>query len=299
MSLKGVGLSSKSSMAKVSVIIPSRNEKLLSKTVDDIFVKATGEIEVIVVLDGPTNYPLPARRLNLRLIEKPKAEGLRVAVNDAVKIATGEYLLKIDAHCMFKKGFDEALQADCEDNWVVVARRYTLDPNAWEPMGPAVDYYYLGCPWTNRDGFIMKDHQWGRQTKKRAGVLVDDLMTFQGSMWFMPLGHFRRVINRLDHENYGFAVEQQEVGFKTWLSGGRAVINKKTWYAHLHPAKDKERGYRIDMGKVNSGRIYSAHYWTQNKWKERVRDFDWVIEKFWRVPNWPKAWRGWYEKGLK
>ena len=32
-------------MAKVSVIIPSRNEEWLAKTVDDIFTKATGEKE--------------------------------------------------------------------------------------------------------------------------------------------------------------------------------------------------------------------------------------------------------------
>lgn len=39
-------------MALLSVIIPSRNCKHVSKTVDDIFANATGEIEVIALLDG-------------------------------------------------------------------------------------------------------------------------------------------------------------------------------------------------------------------------------------------------------
>src|SRR3972149_8272953 len=64
-------------MAKVSVLIPSRNEKYLTKTVDGIFAKATGNIEVIIVLEGPTSYRLPHKRNNLILIQKPQAEGLR------------------------------------------------------------------------------------------------------------------------------------------------------------------------------------------------------------------------------
>jgi glycosyltransferase involved in cell wall biosynthesis len=86
-------------MAKVSIVIPSRNERLLAKTVDDIFAKATGEIEVIVVLDGPTDYALPTERPRLTVIKKSKVEGLKPAINSGAKIATGKYLMKSDGHC--------------------------------------------------------------------------------------------------------------------------------------------------------------------------------------------------------
>jgi hypothetical protein len=46
-------------MSRVSVIIPSRNERFLAPTVADVLSKAAGEIEVITTLDGYW----PTRRL--------------------------------------------------------------------------------------------------------------------------------------------------------------------------------------------------------------------------------------------
>ncbi len=45
-------------MTKVSIIIPSKNEKFLGKTIESIINNATGDYEIIVVLDGPTSYPI-------------------------------------------------------------------------------------------------------------------------------------------------------------------------------------------------------------------------------------------------
>jgi len=39
-------------MNKLSIIIPSRDDRYLQKTIDDLIEKAVGEIEIIVVLDG-------------------------------------------------------------------------------------------------------------------------------------------------------------------------------------------------------------------------------------------------------
>jgi len=286
------------SMGKLSIIIPSRKEKLLSKTVDDIFAKAAGEIEVIVILDGPTDYPLPAERPNLRLIKKPESEGLRSAVNDGAGVATGKYLMKCDAHCMFGEGFDEILQADCEDNWVAVARRFTLDPDLWAPMPhPGVDYFHLSCPWT-APHFIIKNQHWRSKAIHYRHVLIDDQMTIHGSMWFTTLAHFRNRIHGLDEERFGtFPGEPLEIALKTWLSGGRVIINKNTWYAHLHP-RPWRREYQLGTLDAHEGYAVIAHYWTQNKWEDRIHDFDWLIEKFWHVPHWPENWREYYEAGL-
>ena len=38
-------------------------------------------------------------------------------------IATGDFLMKCDAHCMFQEGYDEILKADCPDDGVLVPRR--------------------------------------------------------------------------------------------------------------------------------------------------------------------------------
>ena len=284
-------------MAKVSVVIPSRNEKLLAKTVDDIFAKATGEIEVIVILDGPTSYPLPAERPSLKFIRKAKPEGLRIADNDGARVATGKYLLKTDAHCMFGEGFDEILKTDMESDWVAVPRRFSLNPDLWLPKPhPGVDYFYLGCPWTD-PLFLMRNRHWKSKASHSRHIPIDDQMTIHGSMWFTTLDHFRNRIGGLDEERFGsFAGEPQEIVLKTWLGGGRVIINKNTWYAHLHSAMQRPRGYRLTKAEMLDGYIASAHYRTENKWEDRIHDFDWLIEKFWPVPSWPKNWREYYEE---
>ena len=285
-------------MAKVSIIIPSRNEKWLAKTVDDIFAKAIGDIEVIVVADGLSSYEFPKEKPNLRIISKKKVEGLLPGINDAVDIATGKYIMKCDAHCMFPEGFDEILKKDCDDDWVVTARRFTLDTNTWKTLPKsAVDYFYLGCPWVMPDYFIMKDRHWLNKARKKIGVLIDDQMTIHGSIWFMTLEHFKERVGKFDMRFGNFVGEPHDVALKTWLGGGRVIINKKTWYAHACSARGK-RFHLSDVEDVEE-RKKETYYWVQNKWDKRIHDFDWLIDKFWPLPNWPNNWREYYEKGLR
>ena len=116
-------------MTKVSVLIPSRNEQFLAPTVDSLFSNATGDIEVIVCMDGPTEHLdiFQRKNPNLHVLSKPSPIGMRKAINACAAIATGNYLMKLDAHCLVDYGFDEVLKADCDDNWIVVPRRYSLD----------------------------------------------------------------------------------------------------------------------------------------------------------------------------
>ena len=109
-----------------SIIIPSRNEKFLQNTITDLLSKGRN-IEVIAVLDG--YWPAPPLQDDKRLVilHKGKAEGMRPAINNGVSIASGEYVMKLDGHCMIDKGFDEKLNADCEDNWIVIPRRQPLE----------------------------------------------------------------------------------------------------------------------------------------------------------------------------
>src|SRR3990172_2069079 len=99
-------------MSKLSVIIPARNEQYLNRTVEDLFAKAAGEIEVIAVLDGPSEYLPPTERKGLTVIRKVQ-EGLRPAINAGAAMSMGEYLCKVDAHTAVSPGFDETLKTDC------------------------------------------------------------------------------------------------------------------------------------------------------------------------------------------
>jgi len=298
-------------MSKVSIIIPGRNEQYMSKTVDEVFAKATGEVEVIVSLDGTTTWPLPRKRPNLVIINKAESEGMRPAINSAAKVATGKYLMKLDAHCAIGKGFDEILQKDFhDDRWIVIPRRYgPPDVNTWKPnTNNPIDYHYLTCPWIHPHYFAMHDLPWMSRTKTRFDILIDETMTFQGPCWFMSANNFHNRLHGMQTEIYGnFCAEMQELSFKTWLGGGRVIVNKNTWYAHLGDFPGRPRYIRIREQILGWGN--SARYWTGNKWEARIHDFDWLIERFWPLPMkdtlhrgerypWPENWRDYYEGKL-
>lgn len=287
-------------MAKLSVLIPSRNERFLYQTVESLFERAAGEIEVIVHLDGGWPTPPLKDHSNLHIIHRSKSVGMRPGLNACAAIATGKYLMKADAHCLFAEGFDEVLQAECEDNWVVVPRRYSLDGETWgrKKKGP-IDYHYLSCPLTDSTDGAMHGRMWRQRRKKRADILIDDEMTSQGSSWFMSRKHWEWM-GGLQTFGYGFFIQEfQEIGCKTWLGGGEVKVNKKTWYAHLHKGKTYGRGYFVGRNSWHAGLRYSTDLWLNNRWKDRIHDFEWLIDKFSPVPTWPEDWRKqMLEKGL-
>lgn len=278
---------------KVSILIPVCKEQFLNKTINSLLLKAVGDIEIIVSLDG--YWPE-------EIIEDPRVQyihfsnrrGMRACINAGASIATGEYLMKIDGHCMVALGFDEKLKADCEDNWVVIPRRYRLDPENWiltEENKPPIDYEYLNWPHSNPSEIGLHGNVWNERTIERMDkpeYLIDDNMSFQGSCWFMSKKHWDWLGGMSEVGYETFVQEAQEIGLKTWLGGGRVVTNKKTWYAHLHKGKKYGRGYFIDKREMIRGRDYSVDFWMNNKWSERKHGIAWLIEKFMPVPTWPE-----------
>ena len=273
----------------VTVIIPSRNEVYLHRTIRDLLDKAAGDIQIIAILDG--YWPAVQE-----IIEDPRVNylhrstpcGMRNGINSAVAIAKGEYILKTDAHCMFGVGYDNILKDDCAPNWIIVPRRYALDPVKWEieenPKYP-IDYMYLskdlhGMPWTERNRNLLFEER-----------LIDDLMSAQGSCWFMKKDYYNE-LELLDEENWGtFYNEFQEIGLKCWLSGGLVQVNKKTWYAHWHKPREVGRGYNLPNTEQQKAIDYLNYCVELDRlgkrfFKNQVYSIDWLIDKFAPVPTW-------------
>jgi glycosyltransferase involved in cell wall biosynthesis len=277
----------------VSVIIPSADPRFLPKMIPDLLAKAAGPIEIIVSLDGvDAQLPDDPRVIAIR---HPRL-GMRGALNAARARVSGEWVMKTDEHCLFAEGFDETLKADCTDNWLLIPRRYSLDAERWaiedNPKGPR-DYHYLSCPvWSIRekDDYSMHGLEWPERTRERLNKPeydIDETLSWQGSCYFMSRRHYEW-LGPLVEENWGtFAGEPQEIGLKTQLFGGRIMVTKKTWYAHLHKGKKYGRGYRPDGAEISRGHEYNAWYWVTNQWPERKRSLRWLVERFWPVPTWP------------
>jgi len=278
---------------RVSVIIPSCRELFLAPTVKDVLDKARGDVEVIVHLDGYWPDPPLPEDPRLMLVHSGVQLGMRPGINRAVAASSGEYLMKLDAHCMVDEGFDEVLKADCGDDWIVVPRRNRLDAENWclQDVGkPPIDAHYLSYPFERDNDTSCGLHgtPWSDRAAARKDVLVDDEMSSQGSCWFMSRKHWQRV-GPLDVERYGnFIQEFQELGCKTWLGGGEVKVNKKTSYAHLHKGKKYGRGYSLSNSRHKEGGDFATRYWMLDRWKQRKHDMRWLVEKFSPVPSWPE-----------
>lgn len=281
----------------LSVIIPSRSAQWLKKTVDDLFAKAEGEVEVIIVYDG--RWPEPEERPtdDPRLIQLHHGEihrnyGMRASINAGMRVASGEYVMVIDEQCAVAPGYDVALAQDCEDNWVVIPRRKRLDPFLWLLTGdnrPDIDYMQVDYPYQRPYDKTCGLHgaEWRRP--ERADILIDDTPTMQGSCYFMKKSYWDQLFpNGLDDVNYGtFTQEAQEVSLTAWFTGGRVVVNKKTWYAHWHKGRNgkgygfSNEQYKEHMRGTERGRLYCIDRWTNDpKWP-------WFInEKFPGMPGW-------------
>jgi len=280
-------------MSRVSLLIPARNERFLSRTVQDVCEKARGDVEVLVVLDGAWADPPLLEDPRVRVWHVGVSRGMRPSINAAASIATGDYLMKLDAHCLLTEGFDVTLASQCADDWVVVPRRDRLDPIAWglQVTGkPPIDAHFLSYPFERPEDPACGLHGtvWPQRARARVGVLLDEEMSSQGSCWFMSRRMWDRVIGPMDVAHYGsFINEFQEVGCKAWLSGGAVMVNKAVTYLHLHKGKTFGRGYPLSGSEQRRGSDYTTRYWMTDAWPDRARNLQWLIKRFSPVPGWP------------
>lgn len=276
----------------ISICIPSRNEIFLNKTIRDILEKATGEIEVLPILDGYEPDEL-VEDDRVRYIRLPKIRETqkRQGINRAVEESRGEYVMSVDAHCMFEKGFDEVLVRDHQPNWVQVPRRNRLDAENWclqeQPHGkPPIDYEYFMYP-LKFDPRALHGFRWDARTIERKEILIDDILTMQASCWFMSKKWFEKN-NFMQVEGYtGWGQEAEEICLTTWKNGGECKVNKNTWYAHLHKGTRYGRMYWMSRDDNRKCYIYSYNHWVI----ENREFFESLIDKFAPLPQWSKNWK--------
>jgi len=116
----------------------------------------------------------------------------------------------------------------------------------------------------------------------------------------MEAEHYRNIGGLFDYSTmYG---EPQELILKTWLSGGRCVVNKHTYYAHMYKGdefsgKPHEREYQLNLTAMRETERYVTCYWMTDQWVKDKPLGDWppihidrLISRFWPIPDWPENW---------
>ena len=301
----------------LSVIIPSRNEMFLKNTIDSVLAARKINTEVVVILDG--NWPLEPLEdhEDVTLIYHSESIGQRAGCNEAARYARGEYIMKLDAHCSVGDGFDKILVESAKelgDDVTQIPSQYNLHAFDWlckdcddrSYQGPTPEKcskcdgknMIRDIVWQRRDSRLteswrfdrnLKFQYWREFTRRPENRDKDyiDTMSCLGACFFMKKSRYWE-LDGSDEEHGSWGQQGTEIACKSWLSGGRMITNRKTWFAHMFRTQGGDFGfpYPISNSDVNKARKRSNDMWKGNQWPKAVRDLNWIIDKFAPIPDW-------------
>jgi len=316
----------------LSILIPARNEMFLARTIEDILANIEADTEVIAVLDGKWADPPIPQNDRVNVIYLPESIGQRAATNLACKLSKAKYVMKCDAHCSFDKGFDTKMI----DAFKEAGDNVTMVPimrNLW-----AFDWKCFYCGWKKYQGPTpQKCGQCGKSDKIRRKMLwigktnpqstsycfdctphfqyfedwkhrpqyqkdkeekgLTETMSLQGSCWMLTRDKYWE-LNICDEKFGSWGSQGIEVAAKTWLSGGRVLVNHKTWYAHMFRTQGGDFGfpYPISNKDQEKAKNYARELFfdervlsrsaQNNNWDKQIYPLSWLVEKFWPVKGW-------------
>jgi len=293
----------------LSVILVARNEEFLAKTVAEVFEKRRGKTEVIVVCDVVLpDPPIPAHP-DATLIFNQAPVGQRAATNMGAKVSKAKYIMKLDAHCALDEGFDVKMMESMQDNWTMIPVMRNLHAFDWVCPEGHRRYQGPSGPCKDCGKATMKDVVWIAKTnpqsiaycfdrdmhfqyqndygKKQTGDITET-MSIQGSC-FMVTRERYFALDICSEVFSGWGQQGVEVACKTWLSGGRVVVNRKTWYAHMFRTQGGDFGfpYENPQSKINENRQKTKELFRDDNWPGAIHKFQWLIDKF-NPPGWEK-----------
>lgn len=306
---------------ELSILIPARNEIFLSKTIENILENIEADTEIIAVLDGAWANPAVPQHERVNIIYLPVSIGQRASTNLACKMAKGKYVIKVDAHCSFDKGFDRKMLdffKEHGDDIVAVP----IMRNLW-----AFDWKCYHCGWKKYQGptpekcldcgkgdkirrkmlwigkenpqsvsycFDSEPHfQYFNEYKSREEYKKDkekgfsQTMSLQGSFFMASKANYWKW--ELSDEKLGnWGNQGLEVACATWLSGGRCLVNHNTWYAHMFRTQGGDFGFPWENKGSDTDKTKNKvkdKFW-EMKHPTQIHPVSWLVKKFWPVKGW-------------
>lgn len=305
-------------MPDLSVLIPARNEQWLKRTIDDVLANMRGDTEIIAVLDGAWTEPSIPDHPRVTLLYHPSPIGQRASVNEAARLSRAKCIMKLDAHCAVDEGFDVKLMYETEYELTQIPRMYNLHVFDWVCLACHHRMYQGGapakCEKCNGNSFEI-DIIWKPRLHKRSDFArfdkdlhfqywkayehrpesagdIADVMCFVGACFCMERDRFWE-LGGLDEGHGSWGQMGVEIACKSWLSGGRMVVNKKTWFAHLFRTQPGFGfPYEIHYSEQEAARQYSKRFWNLEnpdelpRWDKAIYPLRYVVDKFAPVPDW-------------
>jgi len=232
----------------VTVIISNLFEEHLPETLVNLRNTADGPIEIIVKNDED-------------------CKGMRHYLNVAADEAKGEYLFKIDGHCIMSPHWDTLMKKACGDKDMVVARIKPISERTWS----IIEERGFGFVTINQDmsiiacgDFVMDDPD------------IAETMASIGCAWMIHKKRF----NELEQNwcalgRYGNLGAEWEL--KIWLSGGKLLVPRGVICGHLF------RRAGVAMGGANA-HAKAGHMLGQRfaamKGPLQIHSLKWLAERF-------------------
>ena len=309
-------------MRDLSVIIPSRSEMFLKETIENLLFNIEADTEVIAVLDGQWASPAIKQHDRVNIIYVPEPIGQRASSNLAVRLSRAKYIMKVDAHCSFDKGFDRKMIEGFEkvgDDVTMVPVMRNLHAFDWK-CGHCGWRTYQGptperCPdckekhhlrrkmyWQPRRGthsvsysFDSEPHfqYFGEYARRPEYVRMKEegfteTMSLQGSC-FMATRENWWAKELCDETLGNWGNQGIEVALATWLTGGRVLVNHNTWYAHMFRTQGGDFSFPWHGIKGQSTdqtkKNVKDKYWNF-KHPKQIHSVKWLLERFSPVPGW-------------
>lgn len=302
-------------MADLSVIIPGRNEIFMRQTVENVLANIRGNTEVIAVLDGYWPDPVLDDHQRLKVIHHTVPVGQRAATNDGARLSRAKYVMKLDAHCAVDEGFDVKLMQDCEPDWTLVPVMYNLHAFDWQCVSCGHRVYQGPKPeacercggregqemvvvWKPRRSRVTYSwrfdssmqfqywHEHRARPETRRGQFIET-MCHIGACWFMGSDRYWE-LDGLDEQHGSWGQVGVETSCKAWLSGGKLLTAKRTWFSHMFRTNNNgfTFPYQISGNAIERAKAYSRDLWLNDRWPKAVRPLSWLVDKFAPVPGW-------------
>ena len=243
----------------VTVIIATRNEPLLNKTIEWLYDSAGGEIEVIVSLDEPQDVDERAV-----VIKNDKPVGRRVGINKAARIAKGEYLFILDAHCKMSKDWDLKMIESCPDKGMVVSSIQDMFEDGTLRPGMYQQVYM-------NSGY--EEKWWDRKPKHYE----EEMMCLTGCSWLIPTKYYWEC-GGYDESLGEYGWDGPEWACKVWLGfNGKVILRSDVICGHVFGTNDGGRAYPCNTIGYKKYLEYMAE-----KYKDKVQ---WLRDKFGPLPD--------------
>ncbi len=293
----------------------------LARTIEDILLNIEADTEIIATLDGAWANPSITQHERVTVIYVPEATGQRAATNIACRLAKGKYVAKVDAHTSYDKGFDrKMIEAFKEvgDNAIIVPVMRNLHCFDWKCHHCGWKMYQGPTPekcgacgkgdkirrkvvWQPRRGtysdsysfdaephfqYFKEWHQNPQYIEERKNGLTET-MSLQGS-FFMCTREKYWELNLSDESVGSWGNQGIELACKMWLSGGRVLVNHRTWYSHMFRTQggDFSFPYEQSGNAVQKTKEKVWNFFFEGRFKQQIHPVSWLVEKFSPVPGW-------------